>query len=443
MAGPGAQDGDRHRGVRADCSAEHPPEPVGEGGVEPGGGRPALPRHLGPQLARAVGELLDECPHLVLLRAAGVEPAGDVRGDGVDPARGDGHLADRGHAAPLRGDVARPQDEVGIPEHGVAAVLEAGGAGVVGLAGEVEAPAPVRPDVAGDGDRRAEVDERAPLLDVQLDERADPTQGLLVRSELVRVAAGRAQGLGVGGAVGVGEREGPLGGQLAGQDPGAGAGDPEAGALLVDEVDHRQGHVGRNAGRAQGVDGRERRDHAEGSVEGTAVGHRVQVRADRDPGTAGRHRVVDGAGAVPPPGPLVADAVDGEVQAAAGALGGEPLAQGQVLGGPGEPPVAARRRPPHRLELGPHGVEGRGAHRVDCRRPVTSAGRGTRGMPSRIRDGPLTPARRGDPGRPAPGVRRDRRAPRRGSGAGVRPRRGWRRPARPPWPPGPAAIRGR
>ena len=44
---------------------------------------------------------------------------------------------------------------------------------MVGLAGEVEAVAPVRPDLAGHPDRRAAVDQVAALLDVQLDERPD------------------------------------------------------------------------------------------------------------------------------------------------------------------------------------------------------------------------------------------------------------------------------
>ena len=56
-------------------------------------------------------------------------------------------------------------------------------------------------------------------------------------------------------------------------------------------------------------------DHPERAVEGAAVGHRVQVRADDQPGPAGRH----GGVGVAPPRPLVAGAVLDEVEATRGA----------------------------------------------------------------------------------------------------------------------------
>ena len=65
----------------------------------------------------------------------------------------------------------------GEGQHRVAPVGHPGGAGVVGLAGEVEPPPAVRPDRAGH--RRPARPGRpsaAALLDVQLDERADPAQ---------------------------------------------------------------------------------------------------------------------------------------------------------------------------------------------------------------------------------------------------------------------------
>ena len=51
----------------------------------------------------------------------------------------------------------------------------------------VEPPATVRPDRGRHADRGVHVDERAPLLDVQLDERADPAQRLVVAPEPARV----------------------------------------------------------------------------------------------------------------------------------------------------------------------------------------------------------------------------------------------------------------
>ena len=95
------------------------------------------------------------------------------------------------------------------------------------------------------------------------------------------------------------------------------------------------GHVGLDAGLAQRVDGGEGADDPEGAVEGAAVGHGVEVRADDD---AGR-RV-----GVTPPAPLVAGAVLDEVETTGRALGGEPLTQVVVGAGPGVAAVAARRR---------------------------------------------------------------------------------------------------
>ena len=67
------------------------------------------------------------------------------------------------------GCLAGAQHRRGQPEHRVVAVHEPGGAGVVGLAGQVEPPPAVRPDAVGDPDRRAAVHQVHALLDVQLD----------------------------------------------------------------------------------------------------------------------------------------------------------------------------------------------------------------------------------------------------------------------------------
>ena len=83
------------------------------------------------------------------------------------------------------GRLAGGQHGGGQPEHRVVAVHQPGGAGVVGLAVEVQPPPAVRPDAAGDADRSAGVDEAAALLDVQLDQGADPAQRLVVAAELL------------------------------------------------------------------------------------------------------------------------------------------------------------------------------------------------------------------------------------------------------------------
>ena len=117
------------------------------------------------------------------------------------------------------------------------------------------------------------------------------------------------------------------------------------------------GRAGTNPPRAQGVDGGERGDDAERPVEGAAVGHGVQVRAEDDTRAASvRWRSVG----IAPPGPEVAGPVVDEVEPPGGRLAGEPLPQVGVLARPGEAPVAAgARMPPDPGEVGPHPVEGR------------------------------------------------------------------------------------
>ena len=150
-----------------------------------------------------------------------------------------------------------------------------------------------------------------------------------------RVVARRAHRLGHRHAV-ASASPGPVGVERAGDDPRAGAGDAEPGALLVGEVDDAHRAAGVKPVLAQQVHARRAPHDAERPVEGAAVGHRVEVRADDDAGVPGGDRGVR----VTPPGPLVAHPVGREVEASGGALAGEPLPQVVVLAGPGEPVVA-------------------------------------------------------------------------------------------------------
>ena len=201
--------------------------------------------------ARHRGDVGHDGPHPLGVLAAGVQPGRDVRRDGVDAVRGDVHLAAGGDGVVALGRGAGGQHDAGEGEHRVVAVGEPGGARVVGPAGQVEAPAAVRVDRGADGDGPAQVDQRPALLDVQLDERADPAQRLRVGPQR-RVARPR-DGLGHRDAVGVGEPGGPLGGERAGEDPRARAGDAEPRALLVAEAGHaerpRRGGTRPRAGR--------------------------------------------------------------------------------------------------------------------------------------------------------------------------------------------------
>ena len=70
-------------------------------------------------------------------------------------------------------------------------VLHARRAGMIGGTPEGEAVPPVRPDCGRNADRGARVDESSALLDMQLDECADPCEPLLIGAEVPRVKARR------------------------------------------------------------------------------------------------------------------------------------------------------------------------------------------------------------------------------------------------------------
>lgn len=100
---------------------------------------------------------------------------------------------------------------------------------MIRLALERAAPAAVGPDRRGDTQRRTPVHEGPPLLHVQFDEAADPPQCLLVPPQGLGVHTCLEQDFGQRDAVGIGQPTGPVGGEGAGQQPAADAGDAEAG----------------------------------------------------------------------------------------------------------------------------------------------------------------------------------------------------------------------
>ena len=88
----------------------------------------------------------------------------------------------------------------------------------------------------------------------------------------------------------VGEGQSPRGVEGTGGEPGTQAGHAETGALLLDEHRDAQRAYRREPTGAQDVDGGERRDDPERTVERAAVGHRVEVAAGDDPRVAPRRR---------------------------------------------------------------------------------------------------------------------------------------------------------
>ena len=240
---------------------------------------------------------------------------------------------------------------------------------MVGLAGEVEAVAAVRPDLAGHPDRGAAVDEVAALLDVQLDEHPDAARAAPDPPPSTTSSKRHA--------VAVPQHARLLPGDRPGRQPRAQAGQPEPRPLLLDEHRDPDRPGGHDPARPQLVDRGQRRDHAQRPVVRPAVEHRVEVRAGQDAAGAGAGAPTTRRGcrcrrtrARRPRGDgLLAEPV-GEL-----ALGlGERLAE-----------VAARgRRPPDRRQVGPHPLE------VVGHAPSNAAtGRGATSAPvarSRIRD---------------------------------------------------------
>jgi hypothetical protein len=140
----------------------------------------------------------------------------------------------------------------------------------------------VRPDAGPDGHGPAEVDQPAALLDVQLDEAPDAAQRLLIPSDVRGLLSGRRHCLGHGHPLAVTQPQGVIPRKRAGQHPRPGAGDAEPRAFLVAEVHDADRPRRPQSGCAQRIDREQTADHAERPVEGAAVGHGVQVRADDD-----------------------------------------------------------------------------------------------------------------------------------------------------------------
>ena len=217
--------------------------------------------------------------------------------------------------------------------------------------GDVDAPAAVRPDVAADSHGVTEVDERVGPAR-RAARRTSPTRASVSSSRprcvgsLTRpahrlrhrhaVAGPRARGPGRRPRAPVMTRE------PAQATPNLA---PSSSVKLTTPT----GRCGWKPPCAQEVDGGEGTHHAERAVEGPAVRHRVEVRADDDPRVAGG----DGAHPGHPTRPTGCPSgrSSGRDRGRSHSAG-EPLAQVVVLAGPGEavvaPGVAVHARSPPR-----------------------------------------------------------------------------------------------
>jgi hypothetical protein len=157
------------------------------------------------------------------------------------------------------------------------AVRKIGRSGVVGLAGEVDAPPAVGPDMAPDGNWGVQIDQTPSLLDVQLDESGDPAKSFRVAADPFRIATRGSHGVRHADPIGIGQRPGAVGRDRSGDHPRAGACDPESSTFLVHEVDHADRAFGPPTSGVQAIDRRKGADHTERAVKRSAIRHAVQV----------------------------------------------------------------------------------------------------------------------------------------------------------------------
>ena len=229
----------------------------------------------------------------------------------------------------------RGVDEPRKAEHGITAIEHARRARVIGLAGDVNAPAAVGQDRRTHRNRRTEVDQSASLLDMELDESADAREALRLCAERLRVPSRPTKCLVHRDAIRVAQSARLLRSKHPCGEARSDAGDAEAPALLVRETGDGERATWLHAAPLQLRDRSQGARDAERAVVVAAIGHGIEVRS--------RDERVTGAG-IPPPCPDVAVAIGLDVEPEARGLPDEPLAQRQVGIGPREAPVAARGR---------------------------------------------------------------------------------------------------
>ena len=81
----------------------------------------------------------------------------------------------------------RGQHRLRTTDHRVLTIAQPSGTGVVGFTRYLDPPPTVRPETTSDGDSTVEVDQTATLLDMQLNERGDPSERLWIRAQLLGV----------------------------------------------------------------------------------------------------------------------------------------------------------------------------------------------------------------------------------------------------------------
>ena len=269
---------------------------------------------------------------------ARVEPGRHSRRDRVDAVGLDLDLADRRDAVRV-GSAARRAVSITAANASIGSLRSAMRVVPAWLAcpQQVQPPSPVRPDRGTDADRH---------------DRGRPAPGPARRAARRRRRPGAAPRRPARPGPGRGRpRSSPRpcstpsasvrprarsGARAPVMQPRTSAGHAEPRTLLVDEVDHPDRPGRHETAVLQGIDGRQRGDHAQRPVVGTAVGDRVEVGAGDDagvvpPAARRRGRPTRPTGCRPGrwSGP-------GRVRC----LRGEPLPQRGVFGGPGEPPVA-------------------------------------------------------------------------------------------------------
>jgi hypothetical protein len=86
-------------------------------------------------------------------------------------------------------------------DHGILAITQPGGTGVIGFTRNLDPPSTMRPEAIPDRNGTTQIDQAATLLDMQLNERPNSSEGLGISAEFLRLPSSRSHGLSHGEAV--------------------------------------------------------------------------------------------------------------------------------------------------------------------------------------------------------------------------------------------------
>ena len=155
---------------------------------------------IGRNPVRLGRDALDDRGGSDIVRVPKVEPEVDARGDHVGAARHRAEPSDSRTTVCIRGSgVAHRHHDARGGDHRVASVGHEGGASVIALPGDRDAPPAVAEDGTRDPHRLPEIDETTALLDVQFNKGADRREGGTIPANETGIDSARGGDLGEAG----------------------------------------------------------------------------------------------------------------------------------------------------------------------------------------------------------------------------------------------------